>query len=382
MSRGIRVMIVAGEVSGDMHAAGVLRALKSRYPSVTVFGIGGDNLRSLGMEIFYDVRQMAVIGFVELLPKMGFFIRVFRRMKQLAVERKPDAVVLVDYPGFNLRFASWAHAHGLKVIYYICPQVWAWNRSRIPGMARVIDRLITIFPFEPAIFEDTDLRVDYAGHPLVEKVQARPGDTESGVFRKGQPRIAVLPGSRRQEIVRMLPAFRAACDRILESEPGASFVVASPTPAAAEVARLCAPGLFTESSPWAIVTGQTGAVLRQARAAFVASGTATLETALAKCPMVIAYKVSPLSYHMLRRAVTVDHIGMVNIVAGRMLCPELIQHDAVPDRLAEALLPLLGETEERRVMLLGFDEVEEKLGPAGSYDRAAAMILEELDVTR
>jgi lipid-A-disaccharide synthase len=171
MSRPRELLVIAGEISGDMHAAGVIRELKKLDPTIRYYGIGGPRLRAEGVETFQDVREMGVMGIVEVLKRLFFFRRVFREMEALARTRKPDAVLLVDYPGFNLRFAASAHAMGIKVIYYICPQVWAWNRSRIPKMAAVVDRLMAIFPFEPKVFEGTGLEVDFVGHPLVTEIQ-------------------------------------------------------------------------------------------------------------------------------------------------------------------------------------------------------------------
>ena len=229
MSRPRTLLIVAGEVSGDMHAALLLEALRRHDPALRAFGVGGDRLRAAGMEILYDVRDTGVMGFTDVVRRLGFFRRMFKVLTAQARERRPDAVVLIDYPGFNLRFAAAAHAMGLKVIYYICPQVWAWNRRRIPRMAKIVDRLISIFPFEPAVFAGTGLKTDFAGHPLVDEIRESLSEPASPLPWGGEPRIAILPGSRDQEITRLLPVLCEAACLIEQRRPGASFLMAAPS---------------------------------------------------------------------------------------------------------------------------------------------------------
>ena len=378
MSRPISLLVVAGEVSGDMHAAGLIRALKQKRPDLTCFGIGGDQLRSGGMEIVHDVRDMAGVGFTEIIPRLPFFIRTFNGMLDLARDRKPDAVILVDYPGFNLRFAERAHKMGLKVIYYICPQVWAWHQSRIPVMARIIDRLMVIFPFEPAVFARTSLKVDYVGHPLIDESRNAMKLPVPELPWRGSPRIAVLPGSRKQVIARMLPLFMGAGTEILKCHPEAGFIVPAPSDELASVARRILSELKFGRSRWEVVTGDARQILRTADAAMVSSGTATLETALMGCPMIIAYRMAPLSFLFVKRLVQIEHAGMVNIVAGRTLCPEFIQDAATPTALAAAVNRLLSSDADRSVMKAGFKEVAATLGDGGSHARAADVVLEEL----
>ena len=223
------VLLIAGEVSGDMHAAGLVRAIKRRNPDVEFFGIGGDELRAAGMEIVVDARDMAVMGLAEVIKRYGFFKRVFTDMIELARARNPDAVVLVDYPGFNLRFAEQARELGIKVVYYICPQVWAWHRSRIRKMARIVNRLIVIFPFEPDVFKGTGLKVDFVGHPLVEVAEKALAEPLKDLPWNGEPKIALLPGSRRQEVERILPSMVSAAALLEKMNPAAGFIIASPS---------------------------------------------------------------------------------------------------------------------------------------------------------
>lgn len=378
MKRPRELLVIAGEISGDMHAAGVIRALKQADPSIRCYGIGGPLMREAGVETYQDIRDMAVMGIVEVLKRIVFFRRVFRRMEALARERKPDAVLLVDYPGFNLRFAASAHAMGLKVIYYICPQVWAWHRGRIPKMAAVVDRLMAIFPFEKEVFAGTPLKVDYVGHPLVTEIQETLKTPLAPLPWDGEPRIGLLPGSRHHEIDRLLAPFCAAAALIEKIFPTASFVIPTPSPEIEEHVRRLIARLPARPSRLHVILGESRQVFRQCRAALSKSGTSTMESALIGCPTVIAYKVAPLTYRFARLVVKIPYIGIANIIAGRAICPELIQDKATPEALANALLPLLEDSPERKTMLAGFEEVRALLGNGGAAERAAQVILEEL----
>jgi lipid-A-disaccharide synthase len=294
--------------------------------------------------------------------------------------RKPDAVILVDYPGFNLRFAARVHRLGTRVIYYICPQVWAWHRARIPKMAEIVDRLITIFPFEPDVFRGTGLKVDFAGHPLVDEARDVHRSAPVGLPWKGPARVALLPGSRVQEIDRILPLMSEVSRQVAAQRRDAEFLIAA---SSADVtrrirARLAASGTDTPLSPASIVTGQTREVLRGARAALIASGTATVEAALMHCPMVVVYRTAWSTYWAGRLLVRVPHIAMVNIVGGREICPEFIQGRATPSAVTDALLPLIGDTRERTSMTEELRRVSDLLGPGGASDKAAELVLEEL----
>jgi lipid-A-disaccharide synthase len=374
-----QILLVAGELSGDMHGAELIRDMQAQDPDVTFFGVGGDNCRAAGMELLYHTDDTAVMGFVEVLKHIRFFKKMFYHLLEELDARKPDAVVLIDYPGFNLRFAAQARARGVKVIYYVCPQVWAWHRERIPKMARTIDRLITIFPFEAAHFEGTGLDVAFAGHPLVDawemERRAPPPDDLPWGGEQG-PRIALLPGSRRNEINRLADLMVDAAALIKEQLPTASFIIASPSQRAEAI---LADALRERQHDIPVVMGRTRAVLRTATAALVASGTATIETALAHCPQVVTYRVAPLTYQLCKRLIQIPYIGMVNVVANQKLCPELIQHKATPVNMAAELLPLLSDTEQRTRMLEGLKAAAASLGAPGTHARAAALTLEALN---
>lgn len=381
------ILIIAGEQSGDMHGAKVVRAVLARNPDVKFFGVGGDRMREAGVEILQDAKDMAVLGLVEVLKRYGFFREVFHRILDAAKTRRPDAVLLIDYPGFNLRFAERAHGLGLKVVYYVCPQVWAWHRSRIGKMAKIVDRLLVIFPFEVDVFAGTGLRTDFVGHPLVEATRKVREAADEPLPWTGSPRVALLPGSRRQELERILPSLLGAAARAAEKFPTACFLLAAASDEMAELARQIIEKESGHKAPPTklrieIVKGATRQILKQADAAWVASGTATLETALMDCPMVVVYRTSRMTYEVGRRLIKVPHLGMVNLLAGRELCPELLQDAATPENLAAAISPLLSDTPERRAMKAGLAEVRAKLGNGGAAENVATALLEELTVAR
>ena len=372
------ILIIAGEQSGDMHGAKVVRAVLARDPNVKFFGVGGERMREAGVEILQDAKDMAVLGLVEVLKRYGFFREVFYRILEAAKTRKPDAVLLIDYPGFNLRFAEQAHKLGLKVMYYICPQVWAWHRSRVAKMAKIVDRLLVIFPFEVDVFSGTGLRVDFVGHPLVEATRKVLEAPDEMLAWRGSPRVALLPGSRRQELERILPPLISAAPRVQVLFPNASFILAAASEEMAQLAKEIIALQPAKPARLEIVTGATRQILKQADAAWVASGTATLETALMDCPMVVVYRTAWLTYEVGKRVISVPHLGMVNLLAGRELCPELIQDNATPEKLCAAIAPLLADTPERRAMKQGLAEVRAKLGDGGAADRVAEILLREL----
>lgn len=373
-----RVLLIAGEISGDQHAAALVRAIRARTNKVEFWGIGGDELQSVGLRLAFHVRDMAVLGLAEVLRRYGFFRRVFRDMVARLDSDRPDAVLLVDYPGFNLRFAREAHRRGIKVLYYICPQVWAWHRSRIPLMAQIVDRLMVIFPFEPAVFSGTSLKVDFVGHPLVDAIEAVAQEASPALPWGGEPRIALLPGSRRQEIKRILPPMLEAAFLLQRSYPNAAFLIAAPNQEMAQYAESILAQARKSALKCGVVAGRTRHVVRQARAAMVASGTATVETALLGCPMIVVYRTAAPTYWIGRWLVKVDCLGMVNLILGRCAFPEFIQYAAQPQAMAEAMRPLLEETEKRRQMMADLAEVRARLGSRGASERAAAIVLEEL----
>jgi lipid-A-disaccharide synthase len=378
----MRVLIIAGEASGDMHAVALMRALRAQVSRPIVFrGIGGDAMRAAGAELLFHADQTAVIGLWDVLRHIRFFAAMMRRMEQEMDVWHPDLVLTVDYPGFNLRFAARAHVRGITTIHYICPQVWAWHRSRIPGIARILDHLIVLFPFEPACFAGTPLKVTFAGHPLVDRAAETWAEPEAPLPWQGaRYRVALLPGSRRGEIARVLPDMLAAAVRLERELAGdCAFVIPSASPAMRRLGEAVAATCPTRPARLTFVDGQARQVLRQAQAAAVASGTATLEACLMRCPTVLVYRVPWLTYVLGRLIVRgIKHLGLANILAGRRLMPELLQHELTPANLAAQLKPYLTDAALRASVLAEYDAVNRSLGDGGASDRAATAIRDTL----
>lgn len=363
------ILLSAGEPSGDLHGAAVARELRRRWPGARLYGLGGPLMAAEGVELLAGLDRLAVMGFVEVVKHLPYFYGLFRRVRRELAVRGTDLVIPIDYPGFNLRLARSARESGIPVLYYIAPQVWAWHRSRTRELARCADRLAVVLPFEEPLFREAGARVTFVGHPLLDLCEATSTRAEF-CARLGldaeRPILAVFPGSRAQEVARHLELFTAAAREVCRSDPRVQPVVAC----SASVPEEAFAGLALPRTP------ASRELLLHADAALVKSGTTTLEAALALTPMVIAYRMHPLTYRLARRLVEVEHIGLVNLVAGERIAPELIQDEATPDALARALLPLLAaDSPERRRALEALAGVRDRLRAAGG-DRAAARVAE------
>ena len=371
------LLVIAGEDSGDMHAADVIRALKQNRSDVSFWGIGGAKLRAEGVETLHDVHEMDVMGFVEVLAKYSFFKSVFDEVLAEVDKRKPEAALLIDYPGFNLRLAKELKKRGVKVLYYICPQVWAWNRARIPKMAEIIDRLMVIFPFEVDVFKEVDLKVDFVGHPMVDELRAFREEEQEALPWNGKKKIALLPGSRKQEISYILKPLLEAARMMEESRPDLSFIIPVPErrlPLVEEILQKA------KNAPrnLSVITGQVREVLKQADAAFVASGTATLEAALLGCPTVLVYRGGFLNYQLVRMLIRVPWFGIANIISGKEIMPERLQTHMRPVELVATIDPLMNDTPGRAAMLDHFQTLEKELGAGSPAARVAKIIAAEL----
>ncbi|MCF7817577.1 MAG: lipid-A-disaccharide synthase [Kiritimatiellales bacterium] len=371
------ILIVAGEVSGDLHAAKVVQAVKDRAPETTFWGIGGDDMCAAGVGLLQHTDRMGVMGIVEVLKQYRFFRTVFKQVLAEVDRRKPDAALLVDYPGFNLRLAAELKKRGVKVFYYISPKVWAWNKKRIPKMAEVIDRLMVVFPFEVGVFEGSGLPVDFVGNPLVAQIDDFLASDQQTLPWMSERRIALLPGSRKQEIDRILPTMLSAAKKLEAQFPNVSFMIATPNDRIEKIVKNQISRCKERPLLLGVVCGHAREVMRQAEAAIVTSGTATLETALIGTPHILVYKTSAFTYWFARSVVKILHIGLVNIVANRTVCPELIQHDATPEALAIATARLMADTPERQAMLKGYAEVRQLLGAKKAAENVAAILLAE-----
>lgn len=367
-------MIIAGETSGDLHGSGVVRELKRRLPDVDVYGIGGDLMQKEGMELVYHVSRMSFMGFVEVVKNLSLITKVERTLEGLLQTRHPDVVVLIDYPGFNLRFARKVKAHGIKVMYYISPQVWAWNKGRVRKMRGLIDRMKVVFPFEVEIYRKEGIPVEFVGHPLAESIgslMTREDFLRRYRLEAGKKLLALLPGSRRQEIEKIFPVMAQAAGE-LQKETGVQVMVGLAPHVQREMMQHAVPdGAF-----FTFVSGATYDLMRHADAAIVTSGTATLETGWFGTPMVVVYKTSPVTYMIGRMLVDVKNIGLVNIVAGEQIVPEFIQHTMTSRNLVGAIKPLLQEGPTAEDMRRRLGVIRQRLGAAGASQRVVDGILE------
>ncbi len=367
------VLLLAGEPSGDEHAARVARVLHEEWPGCKILGTGGERMAAEGVELLAGLRDLAVMGFVEVLSHLSFFWRLERRVRGLVENGRVDLVIPVDYPGFNLRITERAKAAGVPVVYYIAPQVWAWKAGRAARLARAADRICVILPFEEAIFEEAGARVEFVGHPLMDRedaVASRETFCRAAGLDPGRKVLALLPGSRRQEIRRHLRVFLEAGARLRRHDPDLQLAVAK-----AEGLDLRLP-----ADAEAVVVPSARTLLSHAHAAIVKSGTSTLEATLAGVPFVVAYRTHPLTFALARRLVRVEHVALTNLVAGQRVVPELLQDAVTGRRLAAAVRPMLEEGPERQGVLEGLGEARARLGTPGAsrcVARVAAEVLEE-----
>ncbi len=372
------VLIVAGETSGDLHASRLVREMKRRSSGLRFVGIAGPRMRAEGVEAVYRVEALSFLGFAEVLRHLPFIRQVSRRMTHLLDELQPELVILVDYPGFNLRFARRAKERDIPVFYYIAPQVWAWGSGRIKKMVERVDRLAVILPFEEHLFRQYGLDAHFVGHPLLDLAHDEtPRElfcARAGVNPDAQL-IGLFPGSRRQEVQRHLPVMLELAELIGGQLPNTRFVVAQ--------ASGLGEGTYTASVrswPSGVKLLRQGhyALMRHASALVVASGTATLEAAIFATPFVVVYKVNPTTWFIARRLVKLPYIGLVNVVAGRRVVPELLQHDFTPENLAQTVRALLKDEALRNQMRANLLDVRRQLGQPGAAARAAGLALELL----
>ncbi len=372
-----RLLISCGEPSGDLYGAELVRHLRAERPGLEVFGLGGDHLAAQGARLHAHVRDLAVVGLVEVLRHLRRLRGVFDGLVAEVERDPPRAAVLVDYPDFNLRLADALHRRGVPVVYYVSPQLWAWRRGRMRQVRRSVTRMLVIFPFEEALYRDASVPVTFVGHPLVELVRREPD--RAGFLRElgldpARPTLALLPGSRGKELAYNLPTLREAVRRILARRPDVQPLLALAPSLEPQAARALLGDL-----PVQVVAGRTQAVVSTAALALVASGTATVETALLETPMVVVYRLSPLTYALGRPFVRVAHFAMVNLIAGRPLVPELIQGDFTPERVADEALGLLGDAARAEAMRAGLRQVGAALGAPGASQRAAREVLAVLE---
>lgn len=369
-----------GEASGDLLASGVVRSLLAADPSLRVVGLGGQRCRDAGMETLWDVSELSVMGIGEVLPKLRHILRLMRTMAETAARLQPVAALLVDAPDFNLRLAPKLRARGVRVVQYVSPTVWAWRQGRAKSLARNVDALCCILPFEAPWLSERNVPASFVGHPLLEHEpspesitalrrellqQDHPGGGEG-------PLLALLPGSRGAEVKLLLPPFLEAAKRLARRHPSLEVVLpVAPTIPRERIEAMCERAGFMPK----LVSGRARELLGAADAALVASGTATLEATLARTPMVVAYKVSLLTELIFRLLVRAPFVALPNILAGREIVPERLQRDVRPEVLADLVAPLLSDTPERARMVEALTAVRASLGEPGASTRVADVVL-------
>jgi len=368
------VLIVAAEASADLHAARALEELRRLRPGVRAFGVGGPRLREAGLEALWPAEELSVMGIAEVLPRIPRILSILRGLREAAARRRPPVALLVDSPDFNLRLARHLKGQGVKVVYYVSPMIWAWRRGRARKIARLVDRMLCILPFEERFYEGTGVAARFVGHPLAE----RPPPASTAAYRAGlglapgRTTVALLPGSRASELARIFPPMLEAAEILRARHPDAQFVVPVASTLREEAVR---PFLASHATlDVRLVPGRADEAVGASDVALVKSGTSTLETALMQRPMVVVYKMAWLSYVVARLFVRMAHFALVNILAGRAVVPELLQAEASPARMAEEAERLLSDAGAREAQVRGLVEVRRTLGEPGAARRVAEEI--------
>ncbi len=369
-----KILLVAGEVSGDLHGSHLMEALQRIDPEVQFFGVGGEGLEKRGMKVLYPAHSLSVVGITEVFVKLRTILKALGGLKRSLESEKPDLVILIDFPEFNLRLAKMAHRRGIPVVYYISPQIWAWRPQRIKLIARVVKKMIVLFPFEVPLYESAGVDVEWVGHPLLDIVKPTLSKEKAfGEFGLDPNRrtVGLLPGSRIHEIERLFPPLLAAADLLHKEIPDLQFVV----PLAPGISRTTLSSQMKEFSfPVQLVEGLPYDVMNLCELLIMSSGTATLEGAILGKPMIIIYKVSLPSYWVGRALIRVDHIGLVNLVAEEEIAPELIQNDVNPEKISDEASRILRDPILSRKMAESMDKVRQKLGEPGAAQRAASIV--------
>lgn len=367
-------MIIAGETSGDLQAASLIKSLKLLNPDIEIFGMGGKKMRAEGAEIIYDITGLAIIGFFEVLKHLNTFKKIFEKLKALLETRKPDAVILIDYPGFNLRFAKAAKEKDIPVIYYISPQVWAWGENRIHEIKKYVDKMIVIFGFEENLYKEAGVKVNFVGHPfldIVKPARKKEETIKTCHLKHDSIKIALMPGSRKKEIEKHLPAMLKACEIIKNKIPNAEFIISRLKELDHNlynkiIYRSKIKPHSLDNSPYE--------VMDIADLVIVSSGSATLEVAIMEKPMVIVYKTSFLTWLLARNLIKIPDIGLVNIVARERIVPELVQFEVTQKNIAGATLEILTNHKRIHEIKENLRKVKSKLGEPGASSRAAHVI--------
>ncbi|SUP42201.1 lipid-A-disaccharide synthase [Veillonella criceti] len=370
----MKVMFSAGEASGDTHAASVAKALKNAYPEVSMFGMGGSRMAEAGVQIMYDIKQLGYIGIVEVIKHLPSFFKLRTFLKEVMLREKPDVLVCVDYPGFNMKLAKVAHDLGIPVIYYIAPTIWAWHRSRGKDIASTVTKVASIFPFEAKAYREFGVDVEFVGHPLLDIVKPTMSLEEGLAYFKMPPhtkRVLLMPGSRKQEVISLLERMLAGAELVMAKHPNLVFYLPRAHTIDKEELEVITKKYKV---PVTITDDYTYDLMQCCDVCLAASGTATLETALMELPTILLYRLSPITYALGRVLVNLTHVGLPNIVAGREVIPELLQGAVTPANIAKELTSLLEDSKRREAMVADLRSVREALGGTGAVERVAELI--------
>lgn len=370
-----RIMIVAGEASGDLHAANLVNALKKIDPRIEIFGLGGKKMKEAGVEIVYDIVELAVIGFAEVMKHLGTFKKIFKKLLELLETKRPDAVILVDYPGFNLRLAKFAKEKNIPVIYYISPQIWAWGQKRIQEIKQYVDKMVVIFGFEEELYKQAGVKASFVGHPFLDVV--RPEWKKEEIIKRlhlkhSSLKISLLPGSRAKEIERHLPVMLKSCELINKELPDAEFILSRRGDLDSSIYNKILG--CSKIKPHSL-EDRPYDIMEISDLVIVSSGSATLETAIMEKPMVIIYKTSMITWLLAKNLIKIPNIGLVNIVAGKKIVPEFVQFKANAAKISKKSLEILRDRNLQENIRKELRKVKERLGERGAADRAANLIL-------
>jgi len=371
----MKCMILAGEVSGDIHGGHLVRELKKSLPDMEFIGMGGSQLEKEGVHLLYHLKDLAVMGLTEVIRKYFHFRRIFYHLAQVLKKERPVALILIDYPGFNVRFARIAKKVGIPVIYYISPQIWAWAKWRRRIIARRVDKMFVIFPFEKSFYQGTGLNVEYVGHPLVDKLGPSSGPVPSSGKREGQELVVgLLPGSRTHEVERLFPLMVEVAKILRQELPQIHFLASAVNENLHQMMKKEEKGL-----PLEVFKGEASEIMKRSNLVLVASGTATLESALLLTPMVIVYKVSFLTWLLARMLIRLPYIGLVNIVGEKKIVPEFIQFSAKAQAIADEVSSILRSPEKVERIKKELSLVKAAIGAKGASQRAAQGIVQYLN---
>lgn len=367
--------MIAGEASGDLHGSHLVKEMLSLDPTLQFYGVGGKKMKNEGVELIADSKEMAVVGITEVLLKLKRIYQIYRKLKNSLTSNSPSLVILIDYPDFNLRFAREAKKKNIPIVYYISPQVWAWRKGRIKKIGRLIKKMIVIFPFEKKIYEEAQIDVDFVGHPLLDAIRSQFSREEAFQqfsLSSGVTTIGLLPGSRMNEVKRHLPPMIEAIPLISKQINPVQFIIpVAPGLDLGEVQNL----VGSKRENIRVVENNIYDVMRISDVVIVASGTATIEAAIMGAPMIVVYRVSPLTYLLGKMLIKVKNIGMVNIIAGKTVVPELIQKDVTPEKITSAVVQILENPSKQEEIKKELNSLKEKIGKSGASFRAAQIII-------